>query len=65
MMDAVHVSPVALLGSASGSVPSSPSDWATPRRKDRGQHMTKAITQRRKLFKNFIEEAPTEARRES
>ena len=57
MIDAVYISLAALSGSALGSVASSLSNWATLRRKDRIRHKAKAIAQRQKLYKQFIEEA--------
>ena len=56
MIDAVYISLAALSGSALGSVASSLSNWATLRHKDRIRHKAKAIAQRQKLYKKFIEE---------
>ena len=56
MIDAVYISLAALSGSALGSVASSLSNWATLRRKDRIRHKAKAIAQRQKLYRKFIEE---------
>ena len=57
MIDAVYISLAALSGSALGSVASSLSNWATLRRKDRIRHKAKAIAQRQRLYRKFIEEA--------
>lgn len=57
MIDAVYIPLAALAGSAVGSVASSLSNWAMLRRKDRTRHKAKAIAQRQKLYRKFIEEA--------
>ena len=59
MIDAIYVPLAALSGSALGSVVSTLSNWAALRRKDRVRHKTKAIAQRQKLYKKFIEETST------
>jgi hypothetical protein len=57
MIDAVYISLAALSGTALGSVASSLSNWATMRRQDRIRHKTKAVADRQKLYKKFIDEA--------
>jgi hypothetical protein len=44
-------------GSASGTVASIVIGWLTQRRKDRGRHTLRAISQREELYKSFIGEA--------
>jgi len=57
MIDTMYVPLAALSGSALGSVAASLSNWAALRRKQRIRHGRKAVSQRQKLYKQFIEEA--------
>lgn len=57
-MDALHILPIAAFGgSAIGSFATLVTNWLTRRRKDRVRRTERAISQREKLYRQFIEEA--------
>ena len=57
-MDALHILPIAAFGgSAIGSLATLVTNWLTRRRKDHVRRTERAISQREKLYRQFIEEA--------
>jgi hypothetical protein len=57
-MDALHIPAIAAFwGSATGSLATLLTSWLTRRRQDRLRQTERAISQREKLYKQFIEEA--------
>jgi hypothetical protein len=57
-MDLMYFPAIAALGgSASGSMATVVTSWVTQRRKDRLRRAAQTISQRQKLYKEFIEEA--------
>ena len=57
-MDALHIPAIAAFwGSATGSLATLVTTWLTRRRKDRVRRTERAVSQREKLYRKFIEEA--------
>ena len=57
-MDALHIPAIAAFwGSATGSLATLVTAWLTRRRQDRLRRTERAISQREKLYRKFIEEA--------
>jgi hypothetical protein len=57
-MDALHIPAIAAFwGSATGSLATLLTSWWAHRRKDRVRRTERALTQREKLYREFIEEA--------
>jgi hypothetical protein len=57
-MDAMHIPAVAAFwGSATGSLATLVTSWLTRRREDRFRRTERAVSQREKLYREFIEEA--------
>ena len=57
-MDALHIPAIAAFwGSATGSLATLVTTWLTRRRQDRLRRTERAVSQREKLYRQFIEEA--------
>ena len=57
-MDALHIPAIAAFwGSATGSLATLVTTWLTRRRQDRLRRTERAVSQREKLYREFIEEA--------